>query len=395
MDRVSPCLLFISNGHGEDMIAQAIIDELEGKDLKFKALPLAGKGCAYDASRAERLGPKRELPSGGFACQGMGHFLKDIVRGLPGLILSQAKTMHRASSSIDLTICVGDVYTVILAGLFVRRPIVFIATYKSDYTGGYLGIERWVMRHQCQLVIPRDEPTCRSLQNSGIKTSFAGNAMMDCLKIGDEDFGLSKGVKVIGLLPGSRQEAYRNLKDMLIKLQTIIRLSKAGEGIISLLALAPSLNPDQIAKDLPRGWRLEPVLDLEREKGIVANLCSNHHIEVKVVRGRFGEVIKRSDLILGLAGTANEQAAGLGKPIITFVGHGPQTTKKRMLEQKRLLGKSILFIEGNDEAVARGTWRILHDPELIEQMGKAGGERMGPPGGAKRMANLILEVLHG
>jgi uncharacterized protein (TIGR03492 family) len=380
-------ILFLSNGYGEDMIAAAIIEEMKKREgFGFKALPLVGEGREYRGANIEMIGPGKELPSGGFSTQGLAHLWKDIKAGLIKLIWGQVKALKKSRESIDLVVCVGDIYVVLLSLLFLRKPIIFLATAKSDYIGEHYGIEKWIMRRWCKLVFTRDEITTLSLRKSGVKALFLGNAMRDCLRIKGEDFGLSEGSLTLGLLPGSREEAYDNLVD-------ILKIAESLKGITPnfLLALAPSLNLERVGERIKKiNWELEKVSLEEEEKGIVAKLLPPHHkLEVMVTGGRFGDVLNKSDLLIGLAGTANEQATGLGKPVVTFMGNGPQTTRRRLAEQKRLLGDSLAFVKREEAAVK--IEEILRDEAQIKMMARTGRERMGESGGAKKIAGKISE----
>ena len=111
-----------------------------------------------------------------------------------------------------------------------------------------------------------------------------------------------------------------------------------------------------------------------------------------MVQGAFGDLLHRSDIAVGLAGTANEQAAGLGKPVVTFVGEGTQFTAKFAKDQKRLLGDAVSLVARDPDVVARELLRILSDRTVYDHMAQAGRERMGEPGGALKMARRIVEL---
>ena len=57
-------ILFITNGHGEDIIAARIIEELAGEDISV--LPLVGAGTVFDGLPVTVLGKRKKMPSGGF-----------------------------------------------------------------------------------------------------------------------------------------------------------------------------------------------------------------------------------------------------------------------------------------------------------------------------------------
>ena len=382
-------ILFLSNGYGEDMIATAIIGELKKQgSLGLKALPLVGEGREYRSADIELIGLAKELPSGGFSSQGFSYLWKDIRAGLIRLIWEQVKALKKARESIELVVCVGDIYLVLLSVLFLDKPVIFLATAKSDYIGRHYPVELWLMRRRCRLVFTRDEITALSLRKSGVNALFLGNVMRDCLTITGEDFAFPENSLTIGLLPGSREEAYDNLIDIL---QVAESLKEVAPRF--LLALAPSLSLNRVKEKIKGiGWRLREVSPEEKKKGIAARLTKdNGKKDVIVARGRFGDILNKSDLLIGLGGTANEQAAGLGKPVITFVGNGPQTTQRRLREQKKLLGDSLI-VAGKEQAGAR-IEKLLKNKSQIKTRGKTGQERMGKPGGARKIAEKISESI--
>jgi uncharacterized protein (TIGR03492 family) len=110
-----------------------------------------------------------------------------------------------------------------------------------------------------------------------------------------------------------------------------------------------------------------------------------------LAQGRFGDILEASSVCIGLAGTANEQAVGLGKPVVAFPGPGSQFTKKFLAAQKRLLGDSLAAVEGPLEA-GRAVLEILADGDRYRRMAACGRERMGEPGGADRMAAEIIRL---
>ncbi|MDP4707346.1 MAG: sugar synthetase, partial [Cyanobium sp. MAG_237] len=72
---MSSRLLVLSNGHGEDLIAQRVLQALRARrpNLEIQVLPLVGLGEAFSAGIAaghlQRIGPQLQLPSGGFSNQ--------------------------------------------------------------------------------------------------------------------------------------------------------------------------------------------------------------------------------------------------------------------------------------------------------------------------------------
>jgi uncharacterized protein (TIGR03492 family) len=378
MGRNLTSILFVSNGYGEDMISKALIRKIGPKGFKTMAIPLVGKGAGLKGANLEVVGPRMDLPSGGFPTRSMRYLVSDLLHGLPILLYLQIRQMQRIRREVDLVVCIGDIYPVILCSIFIKRPILFIATYKSTYTGGYLWIERAIMKRCCRMVFARDGPTAEHLSVDGIRASFVGNPIMDCIP---EILPTPKqGGYTIGLLPGSREEAYLNLRDMLRKVEVVFRLLK-GEEVSFVVSIAHSLSIERVGMVLPSGWRLTGDKILNSALGIGVKMVS------------FGELLGRSHLVIGLAGTANEQAAGLGRPLVTFPGHGPQTTPRRMEEQRRLLGSAVSLVKNRDDVVAREVLRILMDEKLAKGMGEEGRRRMGRGGGVEEIASLIVEYV--
>ena len=82
-------LLVLSNGHGEDVIALRLVEALQRQrpGLPVSVLPLVGEGQTYGMAESRgllrRIGPRRNLPSGGFSNQSLGGLLRDLAAGLP------------------------------------------------------------------------------------------------------------------------------------------------------------------------------------------------------------------------------------------------------------------------------------------------------------------------
>lgn len=383
-------ILLLSNGHGEDIIAATILRDLLKKapDLQVSVLPIVGEGKAYGDLPVKFLGPRKSLPSGGFMRQNLRNFWMDFRAGLFGNTFAQIGAMRMARRDASLVLCVGDVLLVILAGLFVRRPMVFLPTAKSEYISGHYAIEKWLMRRFATLVLPRDEKTAAVLRAAGVPAQFVGNAMMDCLTITGSNFEKTPQATVVGILPGSRQEAYDNMR---VILQVVRELEQAGERLEYLAALADQIELERFERLAGEiGWQMVQEAHLATE-GVVGRLISPGGSQVKLTKGRFGDFLQQSDIFIGLSGTGNEQAVGMGKPLVAFPGTGTQYTEAFMLAQKKLLGDSIAIFPPRPAEVAQGLLAILRDPPRYAYMGRIGQERMGPTGGVNRMTDLILQ----
>jgi len=208
---------------------------------------------------------------------------------------------------------------------------------------------------------------------------------------------------VLGLLPGSRlPEALSNL---LLMLEVLGQLSESWQGQLRLLAaLVPSLTPKTIGRAAaPLGWTLEP--PSSGTGGGAVLRCGALRLEL--LGDRFWWVLNSSDLLLAMAGTAAEQAVGLGKPVLQLVGPGPQFTEGFADAQRRLLGPGVSCAPGamGAPATLRETAQMavaqlqrLADPQegprWRQQLASVALERLGRPGGTSRMAEAIMAKLN-
>ncbi len=191
-------------------------------------------------------------------------------------------------------------------------------------------------------VLTHDEYTAEILRKKGISALFVGNPMMDELVPGGIDLGEPP---VVGILPGSRSEAYKNF----IKILKVVERVK--ETVTFVCALPQSLKIERIIHLARQDeWIYENGVFRKNEKAVL------------VVRNAFEDVISKSEIVIGLAGTANEQAAGLGNPVVSFTGYGPQTTLRRMKDQARLLGEAVKFVSDFPNGVVTEISFLLSNP---------------------------------
>ncbi|NLS44252.1 MAG: hypothetical protein GX969_00705 [Firmicutes bacterium] len=391
-------VVFLSNGHGEDLIATMIAREVSIKRESFDiaGFPLVGLGKAYADADIKVIGVQKTMPSGGFLRHGLSIMLKDIKAGLIGLTLKQIKHLKSLKENVRLIVSVGDILPLFLGGRYVKAPMLFLSTAKSEYIRGHLGIECRLMRKYADLVLARDEKTKTALSELNVPAEYLGNVMMDGFSITGENFGLTLRKKVVGILPGSREEAYRNIGTILGVIQHLVRLS--NNNLDFIVGLAPNLDEERLRSAVDKGGWHYKIQDPEHgRQGVTGCIYLDSGEEtpcVIVSQGWFGDVLNISDIVIGLSGTGNEQAAGLGKPVITFPTEGPQFSLKFALAQKRLLGEAVSFVESGDaQDVASEVMRILGDSTLIAEMREAGYMRMGKQGAAARIAEIIINYL--
>ena len=92
-------VLVLCNGHGEDIIALRILEEIHALRplLPLEVLPMVGKGKVFQKAISQgwltNIGKQVNLPSGGFSNQSLKGLILDIASGLIKIIFEQWSTM--------------------------------------------------------------------------------------------------------------------------------------------------------------------------------------------------------------------------------------------------------------------------------------------------------------
>lgn len=380
-------ILFVSNGYSEDMMAAAIAAAVRSKTgIAVEGLPLVGPGLSYAGAGIDIQGPHRQMPLGaGFSLRDRNPtaIWRDIKHGLVELTLRQIAYIRRQARLYPglKTVAAGDAFALWMAGYGCLHPV-FVDTPISAYIRPHRWLEKIVLK-RAEVVFTRDEITARELQGSDINARFVGSSMLDCLEISGFDFGLSSR-DCIALLPGSRVEAYGNLA-VLLDIAADMAAHRE-EGLDFLLAAAPTLTTNRLAEVFYKGgWSYLP---MDMERGIIAKAeCGRARLAV--VRGYFGDLLLASIMVIGQAGTACEQAVGLGRPLLTFPGVGPQVRERFLLTQKRLLGDAVELLPADKEIITTRALQLLNDRSRLEYMSRVGQERMGGGGGVEAIADYV------
>ena len=306
-------ILVISNGFGEDQIATTLIIALKSlhPNILITAIPLVGEGLEYQKAHIQPSIKNKLLPSGGFI-RSLKDLIIDIKAGLLKHVFSQNKAIRLAAKRTHFTLCIGDIYCLTKAPS--KKPTYFFPTAKSDTFMPHSFLEKKVIKNKATLTFTRDKITCKSLQLHHINALCFGNIMMDNLtqftpleQVTPTDF-------VLGILPGSRNEAYKNNEhiDKIIHHLTIKNLKV-------FVSKAPNIDTQKLQKTMtyPHSF----------------------------ITQNFKGLINRANLIIGLSGTANEQALHQQKVVICFEGFGPQSTLQRFKEQQQLMGPHLIIIK--------------------------------------------------
>ena len=393
-------VLFISNGHGEDLNAVQIVKALRQQQpqLEIGAMPIVGQGNAYRNLNIDIIGPTESLPSGGFVYNDRFKLLDDIRSGLFTLLWRQIQATRKYGRDCDAIFAIGDV-VVLLGAYLTGKPYMAFIVSSSAYYENRMQFPRltdWLLKSdRCRQIFTRDRYTAKMLNQQGYdKAIFVGFPAMDALEITGKDLQLSPDLPLVALLPGSRlPEAGTNLQ-LLLDL-AIATTSLFPNGIQFCAAVTPNLClPDptgmiplqQVAEQ--QGWEYHPTGYLTHPQ---------HQIALRCIYDAFADILHQCDLVVGMAGTAIEQAVGLGKPIIQIPGAGPQFTYTFAEAQMRLLGSSIQTI-GTKPATAdtisqaaQAIYRTLEDREYLAQCRQNGLERIGGAGGGDAMARIFAD----
>src|SRR5438445_2756552 len=338
------------------------------------AFPVVGAGAAY--TDVILLEPRRALPSGGFGLRGSWRALwGDLRSGALGHWVAQRAVLRRQRGRYRLVVAIGDVYCLRMAAI-AGPPIIFIAIAKSEHNETHRALERWLIRRHARIIFARDQVTAEALHHAGLPARYVGNPLMDTIGLTGGRPPLDGTRPTVTILPGSRADAYANLDPLLQMCERI-----AGRVAPRFLcALAPGLDLKQVkAAAATIGWILE------------GEVLRRDHVAVTLTRA-FGDAVQAADVVVGLAGTANEQAAGLGKPVVTFPGPGTQATRRFVELQQRLLGEALVAARDWKDAVDIVA-RLLNDPAERASRGQVGRQRMGEAGAVAKIAHAILELL--
>jgi len=396
-------ILFLSNGHGEDAINCQIVHALRASsaDVDVSAMPIVGDGAAYSRSTIPIIGPTSSMPSGGVFYMNPLFFLKDVRAGLVRLTVRQLRAALTHSQHCDLVVTTGDIIAAGFAHATGRPYIIFLSAHSSYYEGladlGFL-LNYLLLSEQCVAIFTRDALTAADLKQQGFeKAKFVGNPVMDNLNATGKDLELKAGVRTIALLPGSRlPEANDNLVLLLELVKEIAANSTLPVQFRAALVPSLMLELDDIAAQA--GWVYrEGKLIFQEIQPPFSDQEST--VELICYSDAFADILQQSNLVIGMTGTAVEQAVGLGKPVITIPGNGPSFTYRFAEAQNRLLGDSVQVIgtePANPEIIkeaALAVDRTLQDKDYLETCVKNGLERMGPAGGSIEIANYAANYI--
>jgi uncharacterized protein (TIGR03492 family) len=371
--------LFISNGHGEDAIAAAIVASMP-KPAVVEAYPMIGAGNAY-AGICPIVGPRATLASEGWR-NVKGSLRRDIATGGLGTVPPALNFLRQIKGKYDRVVVVGDMVGVLACYFTGHRGLYYLDVYKTGAARLYSGPERWTIKQACKTVFCRADNLARSLEHIGVDARSAGNVMMDTIPHGDYDAQARRQRPLaVTLLPGSRALTAESFALQVAALRTL----PADLRPDVFLAVAGSISVDELAKKA--GLKRTTMLSVES-----ADLgeLSDGDLTIHMARGgAMGNLLAVSDLVLSQAGTATVQALGLGKPAITFVN--PRDRRSRFNDEQMLFGEARTVVAAEAPAVGAALRKLLGDDEERRRLANVGRQRIGGPGAM----SAIIEALVG
>lgn len=402
---VAPATLFVSNGHAEDLIGAALVRAWRQvrPQEEVLALPLVARGRAYDGV-AQVSGPLLDLPSGGFPFGSLDNLRADLGAGLVGTSLGQWQAAFVRGRNVRRVVVVGDTYALAVGTLAARQirgtqgarlPLVHVQPLVSVLYGegmtpaahlrelNALGANAFMpweiaLGRRAWRVYTRDAASARYLARRGANAAYRGSFAMDVLPAPERDLSaLRDGRPVLALLPGQRGDAQTSLPLMLNAARQLPELQAFVAWPRDWAELPP----------LP-GWTLE-------EQGERQLLASREGAQVWLLRGSFSAILHAAQsggVALGTAGTANEQAAGLGIPVVGFATAGPQYVAGFAARQQRLLGAALTLTRPEVAAVVRAVRSLLSGPRR-ERASRDGRERIGSAGALGHIAHEMAAGL--
>lgn len=379
-------LLFVSNGHGEIAIAERIALEVRSlaPGVAIDHVALVGD---VSAQQMRDVGPRKAMPSGGLVAMGnLRNIARDVAAGLLTLSFAQYRFLRSLRGRYGVAVAIGDAYALAMA-LAARTRTAFIGTAKSIDVAPYGRFEERILR-AADVRFVRDAATAKRLEEHGLVTEPA-NVIVDLLDNSHDrqaDESVEGFAPALALLPGSREKAY---DDAVFLLEIVRALAAQRTGLGAVLSIAPNLAPERFAQAAAaHGWE---VLSFCGEAVPFALRLENRTV-VRAWRGSVGALLTRVELVLGQAGTANEIAAAAGVPVMAFERRKDRTRLWYRRRQSALLGDALLVLPNELPAAIAGTSALLADAQRMARMAAIGRERMGPPGGARRVAERIVAL---
>lgn len=240
------------------------------------------------------------------------------------------------------------------------------------------------------------------LSEAGADAAFLGHPLLDqvvpSMTVEQLISGLdpkpetTKGMRVVGLLPGSRMHEIDNILPAMLDAVLGIK-DKVPYSCCFIIAVGSE----------KAAQRVEQILKSRNSS------CEDYSKDIYILQGRTYDVIAYSDLLISCSGTATLEAMILGTPMI-IVYRGSSLMKLEYLFRKSILeqfigmpnivaGREIcpelLGNQASPERIAELAAKYLKEPVELQKIRLAlqsAREVLGAPGGTGRAARVVLEA---
>ncbi len=344
-------ILILSNGHGEDLSGSLIAKQLVKTGYSVNAMPIVGKGNHYEKEKIKIIGKTKKFSTGGIGYNSFKGRLTEIFGGEIFYLIKRLYLTYKIRKKYDYFFVVGDIVPIFFAWVCKKDFFTYLVAYSSHYEGKLKlpwPSKFFLLSQMAKKIYARDSLTANDLTSQlKKKVSFLGNPFMDKFFLRDKE--IERSEFSIGLFPGSRfPEISENFVLILEVLETLSDL-KYFQKIEFNFAIVNALSSSKIKKIFRnRKWFY---LEKIKEKHLLR--FQYNSLVVNIYWNNFDKILLKSKCCISMAGTAAEQAIGLGKPVIQIEGKGPQFTKSFAEAQRRLLGKYVFcasnFKDKNDQ----------------------------------------------
>ncbi len=378
-------LLFVSNGYGEIAIADRIAEEITRLEpgTQIDHVALVGESRARFMND---VGPRRTMPSGGLiAMANVRNIARDVRGGLIALTLAQRRFLKHARGRYDGAAAIGDVFALLMT-LAAHAPTTYVGTAKSVLVAPYGPMERRTIKRARNIFV-RDDATAADLRRHHVDAIAPGNVIVDLFAVDDDpraDEAVARFKPALAIFPGSRESAY---DDGEFLLRVIARCAQQRRELGAVFSVAPMLDAKRfaaVARDA--GFDVRE----RNDERMPFEALLGERVVVRAWRGEIGVLLRRVELVIGQAGTANEAAAAAGIPVMAFELAADRKTQWYRMRQQGLLGEALTVLPADVEVASNGVLHLLENESQRAAMRAVGRARMGPPGGAAAIARAIV-----
>ena len=251
-------IVLTSMCYSEDRNANLIASELKKlttDSFLYKGASYISEGEAYRKNGIDVIFSSHSLKTGGFVTESPKAFLTELFSGSIGIPFRFVKALKPYREQAKFVLVVGDVYFVwLVRRAFKNVPIAFYVHSKSRYIEPHFKIEENYLRKATDIVIGRDEVTAEYFRSKNIESVSFGNVIMDNLKPEGVNIELNPDLPTVGILPGTRAEAYENF---FLILESLLPLSDK-QPVNLIAAVVDHLTDEKLADyGRSRGWQIE------------------------------------------------------------------------------------------------------------------------------------------